>query len=114
MLPAVYNLALYRGDSYAWAFRFWNDAAKTEPTDLTGITPRASMAASEHAARVGLTCVVTLPNIVEVSLSANAWTGAEEKSFHGRWDLEFTFPNGDVRTVIAGAVSLTLDVTKAS
>ncbi len=32
----------------------------------------------------------------------------------GKWDLQLTYPSGDVQTVVKGSVSLTADVTGAS
>ena len=36
MIPADYNLTLYRGDTGRWRFVLWADAGKTQPLDLTG------------------------------------------------------------------------------
>lgn len=34
--------------------------------------------------------------------------------FKGVWDLEVTFPNGDVRTVASGSVTCTIDISNCS
>jgi len=112
MTPAVYSLAVYRGDSYHWSFRCWQDAAKTVPSDLTGVVPKAEIRDAPGGTVVlTLAVALTLPNIIDISLSATA-----SKTFPptGVWDLQLTYPSGDVRTVVAGTTSMTPDVTDST
>lgn len=108
--PAKYPLALYRGDSYKWQFVFWLDDAKTQPIDLTGVVAAAQINdvfGGPNA--IDMDCVITLPNIVDVSLIADKWTGISLKG--GNWDLQMTYPSAEVITFVAGAVTVAQDVT---
>ena len=53
--------------------------------------------------------ILTLPP-TETAKLPDLGTGSE---FKGIWDLEVTFPNGDVRTVAKGDVLCVLDVTNS-
>ena len=109
MTPGKYDLALYRGDSYSWRFQLWRDPGRTQPLDLTGALVAAEIRDKPGGLTiVVLTCVVTLPNIVDVDLDAEAWVAAP---MAGVWDLEVTMPDGTVQTPVAGKVSVTADVT---
>ena len=111
MTPGKYALAIYRGDSYHWQFKLWADTAKTVPVDLTGVTVKAEIRDKSGGAILGtLTCVVTMPNIIDASLAAD--DSALLKS--GVWDLQLTYTGGAVSTVLAGAVTVTADVTDST
>ena len=112
MLPGSYALTIYRGDTARWRFVFWADAQHSAPFDLTGATVKSEIRDKSGGAKiVPLTCTITLPNEVEVVLDAQASGLVPAK---GVWDLQFTWPNGDVRTMVAGAVSVTADVTDST
>jgi hypothetical protein len=108
--PETYVLNIYRGDNYAWQFVFWNDAAKTDPLDLTDVTPKAEIRNKPGGNRVTeMTCAVTLPNIIDLTLSAaNSHTLQPGQRV---WDLQLTYLSGDVSTLLAGPVLITGDVT---
>ena len=109
MTPGTYDLALYRGDSYTWRVRLWQDAGQTIPVDLAGATVAAEIrekTAGVHVVELG--CVVTLPNIVDVTIEPGMYVECPQQ---GVWDLQLTFADGDVHTVLRGAVSVTGDVT---
>jgi len=112
-MPGTYPLALYRGDSYAWQFRVWADAAHTVPVDLTGATAKAEVRYTPGGTDIlAMVCTVTGPNIIDMSLPAAAWTTWPfQSSGKPMWDLQVTFPGGAVITYLAGAVTLTADVT---
>ena len=111
MTPGKYTLAIYRGDSYRWQFKLWADTAKTDPIDLTGVTVKAEIRDKSGGTILGtLTCVVTLPNIIDASLAAD--DSALLKS--GVWDLQLTYAGGDVSTVLAGPATVTPDVTDST
>jgi hypothetical protein len=108
MTPGTFNLAIYQGDTYEWTFRIWQDPAKTMPYDLTGATVESQIRDKpEGAESVTLTCDLTLPNIVTVSLDAAS--SALVRS--GVWDLQVTFDTGWVSTFVRGSVTVTPDVT---
>lgn len=109
--PANYPLDLYRGDSAGWRFFLWSDTDHTVPLDLTGV-----IAEAEFRDKSGGTSIMTLDctvvdNAVEVRLDAAAWVGAPTG---GGWDLQLTFADGAVRTVVAGKVVVTPDYTDSS
>lgn len=110
MTPGVYNLSIYRGDTYRWQFKLWEDAAKTDPADLTGVTVKAEIRDKPGGAVVyaTLACTLTMPNIIDVLLDADS---SSLLSSRGSWDLQLTYTNGDVATVLAGTVSVVADVT---
>lgn len=107
--PGNYPLKLYRGDTYRWQFKLWDDPEKTIPTDLTGVTPKAEIRDKPSGAiKAPITTSVTAPNIIEAILTAADCANLPVK---GAWDLQLTYANGDVSTVLAGTVDVTLDVT---
>lgn len=111
--PAKFDLDLYRGDSDGWGFIFWTDDLKSIPLDLTGVTPHAQIRdAVDAPIALDLTCTVTMPNIIDVSFPSTLWVGFSAKK--GVWDLELSWPGETpvrIRTVVAGAVAITSDVT---
>jgi hypothetical protein len=112
MTPGSFNLKLYRGDSYTWRFVMWSDTAKTIPADLVGVVPRAEIRDKPGGALVvPLVCTVEPPNTVLAILSAAA---SSTLPLQGSWDLQLTYPDGEVATVVAGSVGVTADVTNSS
>lgn len=108
--PANYPLNLYRGDTFRTTFKLWKNKDKTDPVDLTGIAVAAQIRAKPDSATLqSLTCTVTLPNIIEVFLSPDE---SKTLPLTGVWDLQLTYANGDIQTILAGAVKVTADVTR--
>jgi hypothetical protein len=56
-----------------------------------------------------MTCVVTMPNIIDVTLAAA--TSQAIAIQRGYWDLQLTYPDGTVHTIVAGGVTITGDIT---
>jgi hypothetical protein len=110
MLPATYNLDLYRGDTGRWQFRLWTDSAKTKPADLAGVSAEAMVRdkAPGGAISISMTVTVTEPNIIDMELTAQQSRDLPAK---GIWDLQLTYPSGDIATPLKGAVNVTQDVT---
>lgn len=109
LVPGHYNLHLYRGDSYAWQFVLWQDAARTVPVDLAGATTKAEIRNEPGGLFVlPMTTAVTLPNKVTTNLAA---VDSVRTPAFGAWDLQVTFASGDVRTVLRGDVITDTDVT---
>lgn len=113
MTPGDYDLDLYRGDSYRWQFQLWADAGKTQPVDLTGCTVKAEIRDKPRGtvSAVITTAVDTTPGVITASLSATTTAGLIPS---GAWDLQVTYPDGEVRTVLAGKVTVTDDVTDST
>jgi hypothetical protein len=104
-----YPLGIYRGDTHRWSFTLWADAAKTTPADLTGVAVAAWIAQATTITH--LVCTVAT-HVVSVALEEDISQGLTVTQ--GRWDLQLTYPSGDVQTVVAGSVSVKADVTGAS
>lgn len=113
MTPGTYDLALYRGDTYTWRFALWEDSDKTVPVDLTGAQAAAEIREqSAGTIVVALACTITEPNLIDVELNAGQWNTGIPTS--GKWDLEIVMDSGAVRTVVAGKVKVTGDITHSS
>lgn len=109
--PASYPLSIYRGDSYRWRFAFWVDNAKTIPMDLSGVVAAAQIRDKPDGQVMDLDCSVTQPNFVDVAIGVDQWDDSGYTAFGGGWDLQLTYPSGDIVTVVAGAVKIQQDVT---
>jgi hypothetical protein len=108
-MPQQMPLDVYRGDSYHWTFTLWTDSAATDPYDLTGAVAKAEIRVKPGSPVLALlVCTVTQPNIVDVELPADLSTPLTGKAV---WDLQLTFPDSSVKTVVAGVVTITPDVT---
>lgn len=109
MMPGNYSLRVYRGDTFRWTFVLYADDRKTVPADLTGVS-----VASQVRTRPGgdlvlaLTPTITLPNTIGVVLSAAQCATLPSAAV---WDMQLTYPTGDVSTVLMGGVNVTADVT---
>jgi hypothetical protein len=104
--PGTLPLRLYRGDSYSWQVRVWLDEAHTSPMDLAGATAAGQIGGADGA--IEIDCTVTLPNLVGMTLPAENWNGGLR---YDRWDLQLTWTDGRVYTLLAGPVTVTDDVT---
>jgi len=115
MKPGKYSLSVYRGDTSRWTFTLWADASKTEPVDLAGARVAAEIraigAANNWSMPSGsLACTIETPNIIHAELQSGA---ALPQGASAKWDLQITWPSGDVQTVLAGGVEILGDVTRA-
>jgi hypothetical protein len=109
MIPGKYSLSLYRGDTWRVQFRLWEDAERTDPADLTGVTALAEIRDKSAGLKITpITLVITLPNVITASLSPDE---TAHLPMSGVWDLQLTLGNGDIQTILAGLVSVTSDVT---
>lgn len=110
MRPAVYNLDLYRGDTYAWQFVLYTNSSMTTPADLTGVVAKAELRQTSGSTPIAsLICDVEQPNKVNVNLTVLAWDTIAWSQ--GRWDLQLTYPAGEVITILKGEVTVTPDIT---
>jgi len=110
MIPGTYDLCLYRGDTGRWQFKLWQDAGKTQPVDLTGATALAQIRAGPGG-RVMATPTTTISggNVIDMVLPASV----SQNLAPGVWDLQVTYPSGDVATPLRGRVTVQQDVTRA-
>jgi|SRR5262252_5188828 len=114
--PGVYNLVLYRGDTYAWQFVLYSDnLVPPTPADLTGVSAKAEIRnAPGGSLLAALPCVVTQPNTITMKLTTTEWAGLRTPAAY--WDLQLTYADADssVVTILAGTVSVTPDVTDST
>jgi hypothetical protein len=115
MKPGNYPLDIYRGDTYRWQFTLWSDADKTDPVDLTDVTVRSQIR-DKPAGKLLATidCTVTLPNIILATLTADECAKLPASATSCAWDLQLTWPNTDITTLLAGPVAVTVDVTDSA
>jgi hypothetical protein len=110
MQPANLPLDLYRGDSGSMRVTLLDKAQ--QPIDLTGAVAKCEIRDRPAGAQVtALTCVITLPNIIDVTLSA---ADSQKLPAKGVWDLQLTYASGEVKTPIGGQVQVTPDVTDST
>lgn len=109
-LPTIYDLGIYRGNTFRMQLTAWQDDAETVPLDLTGATAAAEIRDKAMGKLLAtLDVVLTPPNTVDLELHASVTaTLAPGKR---AWDLEVALANGDIRTVLAGAVQVVANVT---
>ena len=106
-----YPLRIYRGDSYRWRFVLWADPDRSVAVDLTGVVVGAEIRTGSGTTPIyAIAIAVTLPNIIDLSLSAAASAQVPAAAI---WDLQLTYPSGDVQTVVNGPVSVKGDVTQS-
>jgi hypothetical protein len=112
MTPGIYDLTVYRGDTYRYRFTLWLDAGRTQPADLTNAVAKAEIRTKAGGELLGvMECTITLPNIVDGLLDAETTQLLSPKG--AVWDLQLAFgdPPTDVKTALAGTVVVTADVT---
>lgn len=110
MTPGSFPLRLYHGDTYRWNILVWSNNDKTQPADLTGVTPKAEIRDKTRATILGsMECSVIPPNTIDMKLSASA---SEALTQSGFWDLQLTYSTGEIATILSGSVTVMLDVTK--
>ncbi len=109
-MPGTFDLEMYRGDSYSWRFQLWADDEMSEPADLEGVEVAAQFRDKANGSKVvQLITTVEEPNSIIVGMTPELWTGAPSA---GVWDLQTTDTEGKVKTVMAGKVIVTPDVTR--
>jgi len=111
MNPGSGNLNIYRGDTKRWQFKLWTDAAKTQPSNLTGVAVSATIRDKALGGNFELllSCVITLPNIIDMVLTAPQ---SRILPAVGVWDMQLVYPTGDTFTPLRGDVIVTQDVTR--
>jgi uncharacterized metal-binding protein len=111
-MPQKMDLAVYRGDDHSWTFTLFSDTGATVEFDLTGVTVKAEIRArSADPVLAILGCTITLPNQIDVVL-----TSAQSGMLTGKlaWDLQLAMPDSTIKTVVAGAVTVTNDITEST
>jgi hypothetical protein len=108
-MPGDYDLQIYRGDTGRWAFILWQDTDKTVPVDLTGAIVASQIRDRPGGATLAdMACTITGSNRIDMMLAP---ADSQNLPSRGAWDLQVTMPAGDVTTIVAGRVCVTVDVT---
>jgi hypothetical protein len=113
-MPASFPFNFYRGDSYKYRFKLWQDSAKTIPYVLDDALDSAVAQIRDKPGGLNITeldVTIVEPNFVDVEITSEMTKTMVVK---GVWDLEITFANGDVYTPIKGQTSVEADVTEAT
>lgn len=107
LLPKRYDITVYRGDSYKFNMVFRDN--QNEPVDVTGWTASSQILDTSN--------LVQTP-AVDVSILGDPAGGTFEVDFGKRsssgtfrYDVEFTLPDGSVRTYIGGVFTVVADIT---
>jgi hypothetical protein len=112
MTPGTYDLCIYRGDTGRWRFICWQDAAKTMPSDFTGAVAAAQIRDRPGGNQITqLYCGVIAPNTVDVAVLPADSANLPPR---GVWDLQITYASSDIRTLVAGKVLVSGDVTQTA
>ena len=111
MIPGKYDMKLYRGDWAGWRVKLYQDAARTIPFDLSEYTVASQLRDKPGGSTgVNLVCVITVPNIIDITITPVQWEDAPKSSI-GAWDVEITDSFGNPFTPLAGKVDIINDVT---
>ena len=105
------NITCKRGDTFNANFEFWQDTNDTDPIDITGNDYKMSVTQSYNkniiinTFTVGNGFTIQSPNILKL--------GPYEFAVAGNYiyDLQCTYPNGDIQTLVNGALIVRDDVT---
>jgi hypothetical protein len=110
-LPLAVDLILYRGDDFYVDLTLTDEAG--DPWDLTGWTAASQIRPSAESDQVLASFTATIEaNVIGLHLphdQAQALTPGAS-----RWDVQITDPTDRVLTLVAGAVTVTADVTRES
>lgn len=112
MQPANYDLSIYHGDSGHWRFTLTQQDGT--PCDLDCVVAKSQIRDKPGgtALLVTMDCTITLPNVIDVILTPENSFKLTPKG--GAWDLQLTYPSGEIKTPVAGAVAVTEDVTDST
>jgi hypothetical protein len=109
-MPSSQDLFIYKGD-YVELFVTISDATNT-PIVLDGSTPKAQLKLNyDDNAPINFSCSLTgVTGQVRIYLSSALASILTPGSYI--WDFQVKFPSGDVRTYLAGDVTVYDEVTK--
>lgn len=113
MQPADLPLEFYRGDSKRLRLKLFTSMNGTAvPADLTDVVAKSEIRNRPAGDQVfAFECTITLPNIVELFMASG---DSHKLPQQGVWDLQLTYPSGEVQTPVAGQVKVTADVTDST
>lgn len=108
-LPSNYDLVLYKGDYFNTSVVIKDNAGVV--INLTGYTAKCSIRASfSSVTSFDAVCVITpLSGLVDITFPSTVTDDLAAGSYV--WDFQVTNPSGNVRTYIAGDVTVYGEVT---
>lgn len=115
MNPAKLNLVVHQGARFERALKFWQDHAKTTPTNLTGRTLKAQ-ARAEWDKQLLIELTVTVTNASQGEALLVVAASATKQKIPGKylWDLLITPTGGEPLKYIEGEFVLKGTITKAN
>jgi hypothetical protein len=109
LLPTNVDLVFWKGDVVDFTVRFMTDAATPQPIPLSGFTASAVLKASFNSpTSYNFTCTIQNTNEVRVYMSSPVSKTVPAGDYI--WNLQLTAANGDVRTRLAGDVTVYAEV----
>lgn len=115
--PLAYDLHYYRGDTYRRTVRISDineDGTQGEPKDLTGCTVLAQVREYYDGKVLSVINTTINPDQVEFTGYLDLELDTHMTDLEGQvgiWDLQITWPSGDVYTYLKGNVTCKLDVS---
>ena len=118
MKPAVVNLTIYQGSTFMQEFQ-WKTGNPAVPVDLTGYTARMQIRPKVTDPTIIATLTtenggIVFPDAVAgkfmLEISAAATALMEFKN--AVYDLEMIMPNGKIKRLFGGTVTLSFEVTR--
>jgi hypothetical protein len=108
-LPANYDLVLYKGDYFNTSVVIKDNVGAV--INLTGYTAKCSIKASySSVTSFDATCTITaLSGLVDIMFPSSVMEDIPAGSYV--WDFQVTNPSGNVRTYLAGDVTVYGEVT---
>lgn len=110
--PQRQDIEQYRGDTCGVLLRLWEDDAKTEPVDLSGVvvTAQVRVKATDAEALTDF-AVATATNEVTLTLTP---TQTRELPTQSVWDcqLDWLGDGASIQTIVSGTIKVTQDVTR--
>lgn len=108
-MPSNYDIEIYEGDTFK--FRLTLTDANGAALNLGGYTAKAQLKTNyADTSPIEFVCVITLPNIVDISLAAST-TATLDVNESYIYDVQLTSAGGEVRTYLTGDVTVRPEVT---
>lgn len=109
-MPSNHDLYIYKGD-YVEIFVVLNDSLG-DPLDLTGFTAAAQLKTNyDDSAPVDFECTIDAPLTGEVRIYLPSTSSSTLTPGDYIWDFQVANASGDVRTYLAGDVTVYDEVT---